>query len=145
MKKVTEYIYRGPRPRDIRQLIELGFQRVICLQSGAEEAVIEDKYEVQRRVAELYNIEMINIPCPAFFPPQDEQVALATLLLTDPVKTYVHCHSDVDRTGYVIEAYLMQYEGKPFEQAKHDWVKNGRHWGFFWWSIFLKRWAKQAG
>jgi protein tyrosine phosphatase (PTP) superfamily phosphohydrolase (DUF442 family) len=145
MKQVTEYIWRGPRPRDIRQLVEMGFKRVISLQSGAEDTLKDTKYEVQSHVAELYGIEMIKIECSNILPPNAEQVTLAHCLMLDDVKTYVHCHSGVDRTGFIIETFLMLYKGKPFAHAHADWIAEGRHWWFFWWKSALKKWRGLAG
>lgn len=145
MIQVTEHIWRGPRPKDIRALVELGFKRIINLQSGTEEALTDSKYEVQSAVSDLYGIDHIRIPMSGFTPPSDAAVSLATQLLTDPVKTYVHCHHGVDRTGFVIEAYLMTYEGKTYDQARADWKKHGRHWWFSWWERALSRWKGSAG
>lgn len=140
--KVNEFIYRGPRPKDIRQLRAQGIKRIIRLQSGAEEALTDSPYEAQCAVAaDVYGIEVINIPCSNILPPGVREVALATMLMSDEIKTYIHCHSGVDRTGFVVEAYLMTYEGKSYDDACHDFARK-RHWWFFWWKKALKRWSR---
>lgn len=145
MIRVTENIWRGPRPKDIRELASMGIKRIISLQSGAEEVLTDTPYEIQSKVADRYGIEFVLIPCSNIFPPTTEQTALATLLLCDDIPTFVHCHSGVDRTGFIIEAFQMTYQGKTFADAQADWVAMGRHWWFGWWKFALKQWTGKAG
>lgn len=147
MHKVIGDLYRGSRPEHIKFFVQQGVKTVISLQSGAEDNLTESDYEIQSAVGDLYGIDVVKIPCSNIFPPDVWEVRRAHLriqlgLLKGPV--YVHCHSGVDRTGFIIESYLMRYHGKSFEDACRDWVKEGRHWWFFWWESALKKWAKHG-
>ncbi len=143
MIKVTESLYRGPRPKDLRDLIALGFQRVIDLQTGAEDFFTDSLYEAQlaakRADPSLYSeIEVVYLHCSDIFPPTHAHVEAFLLLTSNGKKTLVHCHSGVDRTGFLCAVYRMAKLGWPYSVAYKEWVNLGRHFWYDWWKYTLK-------
>lgn len=147
MIKVTEKIWRGRRPRDLRELMDHGFQRVVVLQSGDEDKFTDSLYEAQlaakRADKTLYpSIDVVYIRCSNILPPTDAQVDQFLASTGDGKKLYVHCHSGVDRTGFMVAAYKMNKLSQPFTSVYTEWVELGRHWWFDWWKYSLKEWGK---
>lgn len=144
MKQVGVYLWRGPRPKDIMNLVHDGFERIIVLQSGAENKFTDSLYEAQLRCklsddAYYSQIEVIYIPCSNIFPPHRVAIQYCINMLSENCKTYLHCHSGVDRTGVMVMAFRIVYQLWDFKKAHQEWVDEGRHWWFFWWKPFLKR------
>jgi len=145
MHKVTEILFRGPRPTDIRTLVERGFQQIVVTQSGDEDRLTDSLYESQLRSKRsdpeaIYpSIKVVYIRCSNIWPPTYFQVSEFLVAASNGLKTYLHCHSGVDRTGFLVAAYRMQKLGWPFEEAYKEWVEQGRHWWFDWWKFELER------
>lgn len=141
MIQVHDNLWRGPRPESFNELREKGFERVISLQSGSEEYLTDSLYEMQD--PEDFGIQFIEIPCSNIFPPSNEEVSEFLLYLENyDIKTYVHCHSGVDRTGFMIAAWRMSALHWPFHAAYSEMKKLGRHWWFGWWKYRLKTWER---
>lgn len=142
IQRVTDLIWRGPRPRtkdDLRWLKSNGIERVICLQSGMRDRFADDYYESPDAMQDV-QIDRENLYWSNIFPPTDYQInEFLNILMGIDMKTYVHCHSGVDRTGYAIACYRMHIEKWPFEKAYWEWVRLGRHWWFDWWKIYMKK------
>jgi len=143
MIKITEKLYRGSRPHDIRDLIADGFQQVINLQSGAEDFWTDSLYEAQllskRSDHTLYpQIKVVYIRCPDLTPPSPIQVSAFLSAASNGLKTLAHCHSGVDRTGFMVAVYRMAKMGESFDDAYDDWVDQGRHWWYDWWKFQMK-------
>jgi len=72
-----------------------------------------------------------------FFPPtESEMLALLHLFaegMKNNIKTYMHCHSGVDRTGIGAVLHRVFYEAWTIERAFEEWDREGRHWWFVWW------------
>lgn len=136
MFEVTERLYRGPRPKSFKQL--QGFERVIDLQSGTENCLTDSIYEHEDPAD--YGIKKVNFYWSNFFPPTEAQVKDFLLEVgSTGQRTYVHCHSGVDRTGFAIACYRMQKMNWKFARAHDEFVGMGRHWWISWWKIELKK------
>lgn len=163
MIKVSDKIYRGPRPPSLQWLEEQGFGCVIDLQSGTYEAVTDDQYEREkldpnRRLA-IFDFNLSNI-----FPPQRNQVSyIITLLMRlqeakinmqyvdsfgntvgskeiENKKIYIHCLRGKDRTGFVCAAFKMRYMCTSYESAVKEMDSLGfNNLFYWWWKFFLKR------
>jgi protein-tyrosine phosphatase len=144
MIQVSPFLWRGPRPKTLEALADRGFKRVINFQSGSQDSLSEDRYELQCRSAYAFGVEVVKIKCSNIFPPTVAQVA-HFLDLTDAnsPETYVHCHSGVDRTGFMCAVFRMREQGWSFDAAYDEWVKLGRHWWFWWWTRELRKWARK--
>lgn len=145
--KVAENLFRGPRPKDLRHLINTyKVQRVIVLQSGAEDKMTDSLYEAQLIVCEsdanVYPVDVIRIPCSNIFPPTidavEEFLDYAQDAVADGVVTYFHCHAGVDRTGFMALWYRIIFDGWSKDKALQEWKELGRHWWFGWWRIWIE-------
>lgn len=138
MFEVTERLYRGPRPESFKRLQEQGFERVIDLQSGAENCLTESVYEHED--PSDYGIQRISYQWSNVFCPTRAQVKSFLFDIgLNGRKTYVHCHSGVDRTGFAIACYRMRKMNWQFDRAYKEWVVLGRHWWFDWWKYEMKK------
>jgi protein tyrosine/serine phosphatase len=138
VKPVTENLWRGPRPKTVLDLHQ--FQAIVNLQSGTEDLITDSTYESER--GEFPAVQVFEIKCSNIFPPTAAQV-MRFLTIANQFKTYVHCHSGVDRTGFMVAVFRMLEQGWTFEQAHAEWVSEGRHWWFWWWKKSLKQWSKK--
>lgn len=140
-EQVARHLFRGPRPMSHKDLVPFGINRVISLQSGAEDALTESEYEYER--ADKYGMDRIRVKLSNIFPPTAAQVNRILGMMVDTEYTqFVHCHSGVDRTGFMVAVYRMRVDGWTFRQAHAEWVEKGRHWWFFWWAFALRKWSK---
>jgi protein tyrosine/serine phosphatase len=149
MYEVTKTLYRGPRPKDLRLVAASGFQQIIVTQSGDEDRLTDSLYEAQLRSKRsdpsIYpTVDIVYIRCSNIFPPTNDQVSKFLAAMSTGKKTYIHCHSGVDRTGFLIAVYQMQKLGYTYEEAYEEWVEMGRHWWFDWWKHELKKYEKAA-
>ena len=140
MTRVDDNLWRGPRPKDLRELQAQGFVKVISLQSGFSDRYTDSLLEAQRAQPQSFGITYVTIPCRNWLPPTDSQVRTTMLNIRGAGKTYLHCHSGVDRTGFMCAVYRIQIQGWSFENAYREWKAEGRHWWFFWWKPFLRSW-----
>ncbi len=136
-KKVTDGLFRGPRPANLETLQSMGVKRIINLQSGFYELVSETKRE--RQHPSEFGIEYYDLGSSNVFPPEDHTIDKFLALLADKKLTYVHCYSGVDRTGFLVACYRMAIEGWTYEKAHDEFVGEGRHWWFGWWRVELKK------
>jgi len=141
MIKVTDNLYRGPRPKDLQELKDQGFTQVINLESGIYEFFHDDKMERQSKSEEFDDILYRRISCNDFLPPEVYKVTQAIYYMRQysDLKTYVHCLSGVDRTGFVCAVYRMKEQGWSYEEAYKEWVQLGRHWWYDFWKYELKK------
>lgn len=142
MKEVTKFLWRGKRPRHYQDLKSAGFDTCLSLQSGAEDALTDSDLEHEN--PSKIGLDAYRLRCSNVFPPSKVDV-MEFLVFVDRAATakrklYVYCHSGVDRTGYMIAVYRMRVQDWAFERAHAEWVREGRHWWFWWWKFSLKKW-----
>lgn len=146
MTKVTETVWRGPRPTDLRALrVDYHIDTIIDLESGV--------YDVMRVYDETYfkdvpqfppdfGINYYHMPCSDFSAPKKIFVDKALELMFNKERhVFIHCLSGVDRTGFVCAVYRMRVEGWTFERARAEWIALGRHPWYFYWEHELKKYA----
>lgn len=143
MKLFDKDKYRGPRTQTLRELIHADFKLVIDLESGIYEKFSDDIYEAEAK--SITGFEYVRrIPCSDLFPPNKQRVGqFLYFIKRSDEKTYVHCLSGVDRTGFMVAVYRMQIQGWAFDAAYSEWVKEGRHWWYDWWKYSLKKWENK--
>ena len=132
------YLFRGPRPRSLRDLRWMGFETLIVLETGLYEFFHDDAYESE--FPSDYGMRHYNIPCSNFFPPNEYQVNKFLEIVSKHEKTYFHCKRGKDRTGFMAAVYRMRKQGWTFEQAYQEWVAMGRNPLLDWWKHSLKKW-----
>lgn len=142
--KVTDFVYRGNRPENFKELHAKCVKHVLSLQSGFEDKVSDSIYEFECAVAErLFGIKLYRIKCSNILPPTNEQIEEAIKIIKMAIDLketiFVHCHSGVDRTGIIMAVVLMIIEKMPYKKAVKNFIDNGRHWWFWWWKFTLKK------
>jgi protein tyrosine phosphatase len=108
----------------------------------------ESQYEWERRSGRYQNIIFLSFKWSNFCPPTRSQIKefiRACGVHKDGEKTYIHCHSGVDRTGVASMAIRIFHQAWAFDRAYAEFVREGRHFWFIWWKPFLRRAFKQGG
>lgn len=132
--RVDEGVYKGSKPRsdaDYRFLQSLGVRYIVDLR------VIPWLYQLEKRRAKRYGIELIPVPMNASpVSPLPRHIETALTLLRDvrchPV--YFHCALGRDRTAVIASLYKVYFLGMSPEAAqrylyesgyKDGWVRSG--------------------
>lgn len=138
IEQFTFNLFRGSRPKSYAALAFYDIKNVISLQSGFEDSVTESLYEHQD--PHSFGMFRFNVYCSNIFPPTAAQVNMVMFFLNvGDRNTFLHCHSGVDRTGFMVACYRMRVDKWSFREAHAEWVKKGRHWWYFWWAYKLWR------
>lgn len=151
MIQVSENLWRGPRPENLEDLQKQGFERIISLESGVYEFFHQDTLETEEQRPKDFGMISYLVPMSDITAPSREDVfRVINLILFTKKKTYLHCKSGVDRTGFVCAAFRMQTQGWTYDAAYAEWVNLGRHWWYDWWKLWLKKYEvnednKQGG
>lgn len=139
--KVFEGIYRGPRPDDLNELLELKINTIISLESHWYDLLHEDEYE--RQYPCEFGIDFFDMGCSDLLPPEPRIVKKAIGICNQPKRNiFIHCLSGVDRTGFICAAIRMDHHWK-YQDAYREWVAMGRHWWYDWWKFELKKYETQ--
>jgi protein tyrosine/serine phosphatase len=139
--QVKPWLYRGGRPRQggIIKLKEMDIRVIINLE---RELFEQEPREVKKESdwAKKANIKFEHIPMHPICVPKKQEVEKALVVLTDPVNhpIFIHCDRGSDRTGIVIAAYRIWFEGWTLEQGYEEMKKYGhRSILLFWWKNLL--------
>lgn len=136
--KVTEGLYRGPRPQNLDEIKSLGIKTIISLESGIYELFHNDTYEEVDWAKE--KIQFYWYPENDFFPPEKINVFnILNLIITSNQPILIHCKSGVDRTGFMVACYRMKVQGWGFDEAWNECKAMGMHWWYYWWKFQLKK------
>ena len=121
--KVSEGIYRGPRPADLNELESLKIHTILNLEDNSE-AIQKESEAAKRR-----GMVMINIPMSGILRPKPADLLRAVKIIEDPDShpVYVHCLHGRDRTGFVIAADKIMHHGWSVENAYQEAVDNGHN------------------
>lgn len=143
MYKITDYLWRGPRPT-FRELIDGNIRTELDLESGFYQATHADSLEGVDW--ESYGLNRISYPLSDFFAPSKDQLEACCRLIdkyavAEHGKMLVHCLTGKDRTGMVIAYYQITRLKMDKEQAIAEWKAYGRHWQYGWWEIYLRRYV----
>ena len=148
MTPITEYLFRGPRPKSLTDLKVQGFYAVIDLESGVYEKLQDDQYEKEKREGNI-DIWFGDFDLSNVFPPKKWEV-LNIISVLDSMnrhkrKTYIHCYRGKDRTGFICAAYRMKYNGFAYVTARDEMLRLGfNNLFYFWWKPFLKKYATKS-
>ena len=144
IKRLSNQLYRGPRPETVealKELMDIGIKKIINLQSGFHEKMNDDYYE-NKQLDEL-GMKEINLQCSDFTPPKAWQVDRVLKEIAEGGPVYIHCLHGKDRTGFMCAVYRMQVQGWTYEEAKAEYYREGLHkFPYIWWLLELKKYAK---
>lgn len=151
--KVTDKLYRGPRPKSIPHLSELlGVETkdlfIINLQSGFFNEIYNDQYEFD--IPLIHGTTVAAIPCSDFRAPSYRKVSnfITTVRLANSFGklVYVHCKHGVDRTGFMVAAYRIINQRWTAEAAKKEMFDMGFHkFPYYFWHRKLDELGKYYG
>ena len=134
--QVNVRLYRGGQPPEggLRELAALGVNTVINLRDDDGRALAEGS---EARAAGL---RYFNVPFGRLGRPNDEQVAQVLSLINAPENgvVFVHCAKGQDRTGTVVAAYRITYDGWSGERAKDE----AEHHGMKFWQRGMKNYIQ---
>jgi tyrosine-protein phosphatase SIW14 len=121
--QVDEHVYRGAQPdkEGIDYLAKLGVRTVINLRETGARSQQEEK------LVTAAGMRYINVPMTGLTPPTDAEIhkILAVLEDRDTGPVFVHCKRGADRTGAVIGAYRVDYDGWANDQALNEAMSRG--------------------
>lgn len=136
IKLISEKLIRGPRPSSYADVVALGCNRVINLETGAYEYFHNDDYEAED--ASRFGVVAHKLRSSDIFPPNTGRVMLCLALIELQGRTYLHCLHGKDRTGFICAAYRMEVMGWTFKEAVKEMFDLGFHkWPYIWWVPFL--------
>jgi tyrosine-protein phosphatase SIW14 len=131
-QRVTDKLYRGAQPRSggFKILSKLGIKTIINLRDNDERALMEEQ------TARAAGFEYFNVPVTKFGRPDDAEIGRVLAIINSPEKqpVFVHCKYGSDRTGVVIGAYRILYDGWTSERAKAE----ANRYGMKIWHIAMK-------
>ena len=140
MIQFDDYLWRGPRPKNLSLLADQGFKQIINLETGAFRFFHGLEHEGKQ--ADTAGMEEAIFPCSDIWYPNRVRtmrcVAFMLYMKQRKIKTYIHCLSGVDRTGFMCAVYRILAENWTYEKAYEEWVTLGRHWWYDWWKKELK-------
>lgn len=142
MMKVADYLYRGPRPNSIKELVDEKINISLSLEEGFYEAFHNDEYEKRDEI--FTNIKFMKFPLGDVFPPSVEALAniawIINLAIAKNKNILVHCLHGVDRTGMAIAAWKILYNNTSVDDAIKEMKQLGFHsFPYFYWIPILRR------
>lgn len=142
MIQVADYLYRGPRPNSIKELVDAKIDISLSLEEGFYELFHNDEYENRDEI--FTNIKFMKYPLGDVFPPTTDKLSEIAMLIQDAIdhkeNILVHCLHGVDRTGMAIAAWKIIYEGWSVDDAIAEMKKMGFHtFPYFYWIPVLRR------
>lgn len=140
--KVDTNIYRGARPRQqgIREKKQMGIKTIVNLEGEIFEKV-PGEVKKEKQWAEEAGIRFFHVSMHPFFAPKIEEIEQALNYISNPENqpVFVHCYRGSDRTGIVIAAYRIKFQGWSVEKAYNEMKTYGhRSTLLFWWKVQLK-------
>jgi protein tyrosine/serine phosphatase len=135
--QVNANLYRGgqPKPEGFEKLSRLGIKTILNLRDD------DDREANEERLARAAGFNYFNIPFPRQGRPTEAEIqsALAIIRSSDKQPVFVHCKYGADRTGVLIGAYRILYEGWTGDQAKSE----AERYGMKFWQLGKKNYLSE--
>jgi protein tyrosine phosphatase (PTP) superfamily phosphohydrolase (DUF442 family) len=116
--QVDMHVYRGGQPTDegFRYLAKLGVKTIIDLREA------DDRAKAEERAVTGAGMKYTNVPMTGLTPPTDAEITkiLTILAASSNEPVFVHCKRGADRTGAVIAAYHINFQGWDNTRALKD-------------------------
>jgi tyrosine-protein phosphatase SIW14 len=130
--KINDNFYRGGQPTEsgLAELKKLGIKTIINLRTTGNE-VREEEAEAKK-----LGLNFVNVPLNNWLRPKNTEVESVLKLINDDQNqpVFLHCKRGSDRTGTIVAAYRIRFQGWNDEQA----VKEAKTFGFGWWQVWMK-------
>jgi tyrosine-protein phosphatase SIW14 len=148
LQQIEPGLYRGGRPQleGLDTLASMNVKTIINLERGWF-SIEPEEVKQERLFAVENNIQFIHIPMHPFFRPPRKDIQRALDAIVDPANhpIFIHCHKGSDRTGVVVAALRIHYQGWTSEQAEMEM----RHYGYrnvflFWWRNVLEEFGAEV-
>lgn len=142
MIKVSDKLYRGPRPTSSNDIYEIAkvCKTFINLESGVYEHFHNDFYEYFSD----RNVMLVRIRCSDIFPPTRLAVERFLAVVTCNFGSYVHCRHGKDRTGFMCAVYRMQVDGWSYKESVAEMFSLGFHkFPYLWWLRELRKYERK--
>jgi tyrosine-protein phosphatase SIW14 len=121
--QVDQHVYRGGQPdKDgIEYLAKLGVRTVINLREAGPRSRQEEALVTEA------GMKYINVPMTGLTPPTDAEIKKILVVLEGETSgpVFVHCKRGADRTGAVIGAYRVDYDGWDNDRALQEAMSSG--------------------
>ena len=147
--QVHPWLYRSGQPTqtglsnlqqmEIKTIINLKYDFLKFFQEGPGEVKREQEWATKA------NIRFEHIPLHPIWAPKAEEIDRVLTLIRnqDNWPIYIHCVSGVNRTGIIIGAYRVKFEGWTPQQAYKEMVSLGFHRCRFWWKKAFFRYVNK--
>ena len=116
--QVNAHVYHNAQPTDkgFRYLAKLGVKTIIDLREA------DDRAKAEERVVTQAGMKYANVPMTGLTPPTLAEITriLAIMGGSSDEPVFVHCKRGADRTGAVIAAYHINYNGWDNARALKD-------------------------
>ena len=115
--QVTPHLFRSkqPRARDTAELKALGIRTVVTLRDRHGDAPLERSG----------SFRLVQVPMDAGSVTREELLQALRVIRDAPKPVLVHCWHGSDRTGVVVAAYRMVFQGWSQERAIDELVNGG--------------------
>lgn len=134
-------ISRSARPtsEEIQWVQGNNYVSILNLEAGLFSNNPDYVKDESKQAADL-GLKFFHIPAHPLSGPTKEQIDEALSYMTDPNNqpVLVHCHHGQDRTGMVIAAYRMKYQGWSYDEAVNEMKAYGFSPFFSSWLPLLK-------
>jgi hypothetical protein len=120
--EVTPHLYRGAQPNRVgfEKLAKMGIDIVVDVR-------LTGKDDESREVHKL-GMQFVSIPWHCYLPKDKVFARFLILLQENPGrKIFVHCRYGDDRTGMMIAAYRIAFEGWTAKEARKEMEQFGFH------------------
>lgn len=143
--KVAPGFYRGSRPESAGDLYrikdELGISTIISLETGFGRFFdhLTGKSFDEEKVWQngSFQGKLLRFPLSNFTPPNYSEMGAILSAIEQHSQigdgVYLHCYAGVDRTGFMVAAWRVLYEGVHPEIAWREAVAKGMHARYWWW------------
>lgn len=113
--RITKNLVLGRQPRssaDVQTVHDLGCRAVVCFNEDWELFVSPED-----PIWDELGWERLDIPCPDFSAPTDEEIHTMYTFIERHKDVYIHCNAGRGRSSVGVAAYLLEHPNDEFSEA----------------------------